>query len=90
MGSDQDDDFIVGVGVDVAFEEGAEEGDFLEEGDGVDALRYFPVDEPVDVAVFLDGQWIRARTIDLSVDWDDIRDQLLCLLGPASPTPSIS
>jgi hypothetical protein len=49
----------------------------------VEGLLLYPlVDEPVDVIVLVDGQWIRARTIDLSVDWEAIHDQLLCLLDP--------
>jgi 5-methylcytosine-specific restriction enzyme subunit McrC len=57
----------------------------------VEGLLLYPlVDERLDVTVDLDGQWIRARTIDLSVDWNGIHDQLLCLLDPVSPTPSAS
>jgi 5-methylcytosine-specific restriction enzyme subunit McrC len=49
----------------------------------VEGLLLYPlVDEPVDVVVRVDGQWIRARTIDLSVDWEAIHDQLLYILDP--------
>jgi 5-methylcytosine-specific restriction enzyme subunit McrC len=51
----------------------------------VEGLLLYPlVDEAVDVALGLKGQWIRIRTIDLATSWSDIRTQLLELLRPAS------
>jgi|SRR5262249_30328449 len=47
----------------------------------VEGLLLYPlVDEPVDVAVGINGQRLRVRTIDLTTDWPSIRRQLLDLL----------
>jgi 5-methylcytosine-specific restriction enzyme subunit McrC len=47
----------------------------------VEGLLLYPlVDEAVDVALSLKGQWIRVRTINLATSWSDIRAQLLELL----------
>jgi 5-methylcytosine-specific restriction enzyme subunit McrC len=49
----------------------------------VEGLLLYPlVDDSVDVALNLKGQWIRIRTIDLGTSWSDIRTQLLELVRP--------
>ena len=52
----------------------------------VEGLLIYPlVDEPVDVAVRINEQRMRVRTIDLMVDWPSIRHQLLDLLNEPCP-----
>ena len=47
----------------------------------VEGLLLYPlVDDPVDVAVKVDGQWLRVRTIDLATDWREIHAALLDLV----------
>jgi 5-methylcytosine-specific restriction enzyme subunit McrC len=58
----------------------------------VEGLLLYPlVDEPVDVAVRINGQRMRVRTIDLTTDWPNIRHQLLDLLQdqPLDCAPNI-
>ena len=50
--------------------------------EAVEGLLLYPlVDDLVDVAFVLDGQWIRARTLDLGRPWEAIHDQLLGFVG---------
>ena len=48
----------------------------------VEGLLLYPlVDRPVDVAVCVNGQTLRARTVDLASDWRTVRQQLLEAIG---------
>jgi 5-methylcytosine-specific restriction enzyme subunit McrC len=48
----------------------------------VEGLLLYPlVDTPLDVLVSIDGQRIRARTIDLTKPWEKIHSELIKLIG---------
>jgi 5-methylcytosine-specific restriction enzyme subunit McrC len=56
----------------------------------VEGLLLYPLaDEPVDVALNLNDQLIRVRTLDLAASWPDIHDQMLDLLRDPTPLPPI-
>ena len=47
----------------------------------VEGLLLYPqVDEPVDVAVSLDGHSVHVRTLDLQCDWPQVKGQLMTLI----------
>jgi 5-methylcytosine-specific restriction enzyme subunit McrC len=49
----------------------------------VEGLLLYPLaDDPVDVAVRINEQWLRVRTLDLTTDWPRIHAQLIALLEP--------
>ena len=55
----------------------------------VEGLLLYPqVDEPVDVAVRLDGHNVNIRTLDLQCDWPRIKDQLMSIIGQPQACPA--
>jgi 5-methylcytosine-specific restriction enzyme subunit McrC len=52
----------------------------------VEGLLLYPLTaDPVDVAVTLDGQWFRVRTINFAARWQEIHAELLDLLSRSAP-----
>jgi 5-methylcytosine-specific restriction enzyme subunit McrC len=43
-------------------------------------LLYPEVTEPLDVEVFLEGQWMGAHTVDLTKNWMEVHGQLMSLI----------